>query len=246
MELTAVENPNNHRLRVGGLSMTGAFVSLAVVFVVRVLLPSPPTPEPVKERTAETEQRRVHRTPPVMEVSDTYYSTIIENNLFRPLGWRPPRPTEPYRLLGTLLPRSANTPPKAILQTTAGNQTYIVMPGEKLDTSTEVVSIQGKAVTLETDGQRRTLKLTATHYLNPVRVSPRVATQRQTPLRPPQGVRRTPPPSRAPSASPSSSPSPPAPDRAFPLSDWQTREGEVIRIGDARLKNPEKWGLRRR
>ena len=64
-------------------------------------------------------------------------------------------------------------PPKAILQTTAGNTTYIVMPGNKIDVSTEVVSIEGKAVTLETEGQRRTLRLTETHYLNPARVCPR-------------------------------------------------------------------------
>lgn len=161
--------------------------------------------------------------------SESFYRTIIENNLFRPLGWSPPRPKEPYRLIGTVLPRSANTPPTAIIQTTAGKKNYIVSIGEPLDASTEVVEIQPKQVTLETEGQRRTLRLTETHYLNPARVSPRFATQRQTPARPPQGVRRTPP--RAPTAA---------------LSQWQTREGEVIRIGDARLKNPAKWGLQRR
>ena len=246
MELTTPQNPNNNRLRVGRLLMTGAFVFLAVVFVVRVLLPSPPTPEPVKERTAENEQRRVQRPPPAVFDSETYYSTIIDNNLFRPLGWTPPRPTEPYRLIGTILPHSANTPPKAIIESTAGDSTYYVTIGELLDTSTEVVEIKPKQVMLKTDGQRRTLKLTATHYLNPVRVPPRIATQRQIPLRPPQGVRRTPTSTRAPSASSSSSPSPHPPDRVSPLSEWQTRDGEPIRLGDARLKNPEKWGLRRR
>lgn len=161
--------------------------------------------------------------------SESFYRTIIDNNLFRPLGWRPPRRVEPYRLLGTVLPTDDRTSPTAILQTTAGNQTYIVMTGELLDASTEVVEIKPKQVTLETGGQRRTLKLTATHYLNPVRVSRRVATQRHPAVRPPQGVRRTLP--RAPRAA---------------LSDWQTREGEIIRIGDARLKNPFKWELQRR
>ena len=164
--------------------------------------------------------------------SESFYRTIIDNNLFRPLGWSPPRPKEPYRLIGTVLPRSANTPPTAIIQTTAGNTTYIVSIGEPLDASTEVVEIQPKQVTLETEGQRRTLRLTETHYLNPVRVSRRVVSSRRpTPQRPPQRVRRTPTPTRAPTAA---------------LSQWQTREGEVIRIGDARLKNPAKWGLQRR
>lgn len=175
--------------------------------------------------------------PPVFD-SESYYRTIIENNLFRPLGWTPPRPKEPYRLLGTLLPIDVNIPPKAILQTTATNKTHIVTIGELLDASTEVVEIKPKQVTLFTEGQRRTLKLTETQFLNPVRVSSRVASESRTPVRPPTSVRRAV--SAAPSKSPSSS------DRAGTFSEWQTGDGEVLRVGDARLKNPEKWGLRRR
>lgn len=88
-----------------------------------------------------------------------FYRTIIDNNIFRPLGWRPPRPIEPYRLIGTILPRRANTPPRAILQTTAGNQTYIMSLGENLSADTEVVLIESKRVVLSTNGQQRTLKL---------------------------------------------------------------------------------------
>ena len=114
-------------------------------------------------KTSETEPvhpRRVYRTPQsVFEVSESFYRTIIDNNLFRPLGWTPSRPTEPYRLIGTILPIDANTPPRAILESTAGQKTYIVSTGEKLDAETEVVLIQGKAVTLSENGQQRTLHL---------------------------------------------------------------------------------------
>ena len=88
-----------------------------------------------------------------------FYRTMIDNNLFRPLGWTPPRQKEPYRLMGTILPTDDRTPPTAILQTTAGNKTYIVSTGEQLDASTEVVEIKRKAVVLETEGQQRTLRL---------------------------------------------------------------------------------------
>ena len=91
--------------------------------------------------------------------AEAFKRTIIENNLFRPLGWTPPRPIEPYRLIGTILPRSENTPRKAIIQSTAGNTTYIVFSGERLDADTEVVSIASKQVVLSTNGQQRTLKL---------------------------------------------------------------------------------------
>ena len=146
--------------RAGGLWIAGALVLLAVVFVVRLLASDPVRrdPEPVKERTAVSEPRRVHQPPPVFD-TEAYYRTIIDNNLFRPLGWTPPRPIEPYRLIGTILPRSETTPPKAIIQSTAGQKTYIVSTGDKLDASTEVVSIEGKQVTLSTQGQQRTLML---------------------------------------------------------------------------------------
>ncbi|RKU19384.1 hypothetical protein C6503_07960 [Candidatus Poribacteria bacterium] len=144
--------------RVSGLWMAGAFVLLLIVVVVRILSPSPPAPEPVKVQTAETQPRRVQQTPPVFD-TETYYQTIIDNNLFRPLGWTPPRPIEPYRLLGTKLARNANTPPQAILQSTATKTTHIVTTGEKIDASTEVVSIAAKQVVVSTNGQKRTLRL---------------------------------------------------------------------------------------
>ena len=142
-----------------GLLIAGAFVLLLIVVVVRFLSPSSPIPEPVTVQTAETQPRRVRQPPPVSD-AETYYRTIIDNNLFRPLGWTPPRPIEPYRLLGTILPRSeTHTPPKAIIQTTAGQKTYIVSTGDKLDASTRLVSIQGKSVRLSTNGKQRTLHL---------------------------------------------------------------------------------------
>ena len=151
----------------GGLWIAGAFILLLIVVVVRVLSPSPPTPEPVKVQNAETEPRRVHQIPPAVFDSETRNRTIIDNNLFRPLGWTPLRPTEPYLLIGTVLAVDANTPPQAILQSTTGHQTYIVSISENLDASTNVVSIESKQVTLSRNGQQRTLRLNTAIYLNP-------------------------------------------------------------------------------
>ena len=69
-----------------------------------------------------------------------FYRTIIDNNLFRPLGWRPQRPRDPYRLTGTLIPTDGNTPPKAFLLATATNTTHIVTLGDKLDADTTVTA----------------------------------------------------------------------------------------------------------
>ncbi|RKU06987.1 hypothetical protein C6503_24760 [Candidatus Poribacteria bacterium] len=153
--------------RAGGLLIAGAFVLLLIVVVVRVLSPDPVrhAPEPVKSETL-SEPRRVQRTPPRVFDSEAFYRTIIDNNIFRPLGWRPPVPREPYRLLGTVLSRDAHTPPKAIIQTTAGQQTYTVTTGEQLDTNITVTDIQPRMVILDKAGQQITLKLEISPWLN--------------------------------------------------------------------------------
>ena len=141
---------------VSGLLIAGALL-LVAIYLARGT-PSPVSPKGVNESTSPSPSRVRLGSPKVFD-AEAFKRTIIDNNLFRPLGWTPPRPTEPYRLIGTILPRSANTPPQAIIQTTAGNTTYIVTTGEKIDASTEVVSIESKAVTLSTNGQQRTLHL---------------------------------------------------------------------------------------
>jgi len=108
---------------------------------------STPTVPPVKD----TESHHSDVNLPVFDAK-AYYSPIVENNLFRPLGWRPKRPIEQYRILGIIIPTAAGILPKAIIQQTIGHQTYIVAPGQKLDKDTEVIGIRPKAITLSKNG----------------------------------------------------------------------------------------------
>ena len=85
--------------------------------------------------------------------AEAFKRTIIDNNIFRPLGWTPPRLQEPYRLLGTIIPTDVKIPPKAIIQNTVRNQTHIVTIGDTLDTDTHVTDIQTKHITLKKNGQ---------------------------------------------------------------------------------------------
>ena len=114
-----------------GLLMAGAFILLAIVVAPFGAsgFPVRQDPEPVKVRTFPPPRRNTRTPPPVFEVSETYYRTIIENNLFRSLGWTPPRPKEPYRLSGTVIPTDGNKSRYAIVQTTIKNKTHIVTPG---------------------------------------------------------------------------------------------------------------------
>ena len=194
--------------------VAGVALAIGIVFAVLLSRLNPTETPPPAQETAPPQYRRVRHTPPPVFDTASFYRTIIDNNLFRPFGWTPPRPTEPYRLIGTILPIDVNTPPRAILQSTAGNKTYIVTTGETLDAETEVVSIAGKHVTLSRNGEQRTLRLPPGVYLNPSPASR-------------SAVRR----------SPNPTPSAPLPDRPRkPYSGWETREGERIRLGDARLK----------
>jgi len=158
-----------HR-RAYGLLIAGALVLLVIVGVVSFPSSSPPIPElsPVTDTSnspprlgdrPRTRSRTRVQSSTFQSPHSDFYRTIIDNNLFRPLGWTPPRPVEPYRLLGTRLPTDKSTPPQAIFQSTARNKTYIVTPGDKLDAATEVVEIQAKQILLKIAGQQKTLRL---------------------------------------------------------------------------------------
>ena len=148
-----------HLTHIGTLIVVSVSLLIIAVFQMQT---QPPSNEKISVPSSAAKGNRYGKVTPRPGdngSSDAFLRTIIDNNLFRPLGWRPPRPREPYRLIGTILPRDENTPPRAIFQTIAGNKTYIVTIGENLDTHTEVVDIQSKQVTLATDGKQRTLKL---------------------------------------------------------------------------------------
>ena len=152
-----------------------AIASLALVILFSLYTATPTNPESrtitVKTQTHPTVSTTPPRSrfqPSTLPTEDVelkhfqnsdFYRTIIDNNLFRPLGWTPPRPQEPYRLLGTIIPTDAKTPPKAIIQNTVRNQTHIVTIGDTLDTETHVTDIQTKHITLKKNGQQRQLTL---------------------------------------------------------------------------------------
>jgi hypothetical protein len=224
--------------RARSLCIAGAFL-LLVTLVFAFLTPPPIETQSVKV-IEPPHPRRVRLAYPAVFETEAFYRTIIDNNLFRPLGWTPPRPVEPYRLVGTRIGRDDNTPAQAILEKTGSHSPLIVSIGDMLDASTEVVGVAGKSVVLETAGKKRTLRLQAGVWLKSSRAT-RLPVRQQAAVNPPSV--RSPRVASLVSRSSSRPPSDPMPAR--PLSEWQTSAGEPIRLGDARLKNPAKWGLRR-
>ena len=94
----------------------GILLTVALLFANTQRLPST---RPHKIIRGTTPRRTIKRPPltkdraaeiPFQE--NEFYRTIIDNNLFRPLGWKPERQKEPFRLIGTRIPSDAKTSPK--------------------------------------------------------------------------------------------------------------------------------------
>lgn len=94
---------------------------------------------------------------------DAFYQVIIDNNIFRPLGWRPPQKPQQYTLIGTIsAPDGSNA--KAFILKRGSNQLHTVKVGETLGNVT-VKEIQAKQVKLQEDGKEITLRCGTLQFL---------------------------------------------------------------------------------
>ncbi len=92
-----------------------------------------------------------------------FYKVIIENNLFRPLGWTPPNNEPVYSVVGTVVDANG-TIAQATLLEKRSNRYHFVTVGAKLDDMT-VMDIQAKQVTLDKAGETITLNAGALQFL---------------------------------------------------------------------------------
>ena len=92
-----------------------------------------------------------------------FYKVISDNNLFRPLGWTPPKNEPAYSLVGTAVHPDGMIAQATLLEKRS-NRYHFVTIGEKLGDIT-VKDIQAKQVVLEKDGEPITLKPEALQFL---------------------------------------------------------------------------------
>ena len=97
--------------------------------------------------------------------ASAFYRTIIDNNIFRPLGWTPPPPTPVYRLLGTTIATEGKDR-QAILQEIASERLYFLTVGDKVGDAT-VTEIHATSVKLEKARDIYTLLLGPLRFLSP-------------------------------------------------------------------------------
>jgi len=85
-----------------------------------------------------------------------FYNVIIDNNIFRPLGWRPPNREPQYTLIGAAI-NPNGTRMEAFISEERSNEFYIVGIGDKVGDAI-VKEIQQKKVTLDKNGETITVR----------------------------------------------------------------------------------------
>ena len=98
------------------------------------------------------------------ESGEEYYKVIVDNNLFRPLGWRPPNNKPRYTLIGTWISSNGVTA-KALILEQRSNQTYYVSIGEKVGEAT-VEGIKSNQVSLDLSGDIKMIKSESIQFLS--------------------------------------------------------------------------------
>lgn len=125
----------------------------------------------MQQRAARTRQRQTD-----FGENEAFYRVIIDNNLFRPLGWKKPNEEPSYSLLGTVVDTDTGIA-QAILLEKRSNRHYFVSIGEKVGDVT-VKDIQPKQVILDEEGKAITLKAGSLQFLTRQRGSGRGAEAR--------------------------------------------------------------------
>ncbi len=116
----------------------------------------------VQQRVARARQRQASRKVDFGE-NAAFYQLIIDNNLFRPLGWQKQNDEPSYSLLGTVVDTDTAIA-QAILLEKRSNRHYFVTVGEKVGDAT-VKEIQAKQVILDEAGKAITLKAGSLQFL---------------------------------------------------------------------------------
>ncbi len=98
-----------------------------------------------------------------------FYQVIIDNNLFRPLGWVPRKVEPEYSLIGTVIDES-NAIAQAIILEKRSNRYSVLSVGESLGDVT-VKDIQSKTVILDKAGKQMRLSGGGLQFLSASRYS---------------------------------------------------------------------------
>lgn len=100
---------------------------------------------------------------PLAHDPSDYYQIIVDNNIFRPLGWKPPNDEPEYTLIGTSFDPIGDSSEAFVLENRS-NQFHIVRVGEKIGDAI-VKEIAEREVSLYKDGELITLNNSRVGFL---------------------------------------------------------------------------------
>lgn len=115
---------------------------------------TPTQKKPVKVRSITSNSKKVVHTNGKTTLE--FYQLIIDNNIFRPLGWRPPKKIPQYILIGTTIVSDGSNA-KAFILERQSNRLYTVKVGETFG-NVSVKEILSKKVTLQEGGKETVLQ----------------------------------------------------------------------------------------
>ena len=108
-------------------------------------------PTPANERI--TSAVEIPRT----TIPPDFYQVIIDNNLFRPLGWTKPRAKVAFELVATVM--KSNGAHKALIRNTRTRTLQYAAVGEELTPGVTITEITRRAVTLNENGTSKVYRL---------------------------------------------------------------------------------------
>ena len=120
--------------------------------------------ESLKRGQNGTEKRVNRKQAEERESVGDFYRVIIENNLFRPLGWRKPNRDPEYALVATWI-GTQGTVAKALVMERKSSQLYYVARGEKVGDAI-VENIAANQVSLKASDDIVTLKAESMQFLS--------------------------------------------------------------------------------
>ena len=114
-----------------------------ILLTFSTLCTSPALSTPVQQKTFESSSTPV-----------SYYQIIIDNNIFRPLGYRPPVQRPVYELIGTM----TGTHTRALILDKRSNRLVAIEVGERLGDAT-LIEVRPKQIMLQAKEKQTTLRL---------------------------------------------------------------------------------------
>ena len=117
----------------------------------------------LKQEAVEYPKRKQEFNSEKSKDNSSFYQVIVDNSLFRPLGWTPPHEEPEYRLIGTAID-TIGTNSEAFVVERRSNQFYVVSVGDEIGDAV-VKEIEDKKITLYNNGEMITLNIGSMEFL---------------------------------------------------------------------------------